>query len=167
MKSVVDLILRAADAKHVRREPRSAVVLENLQDFLPLAEAIEEHRDCSEINGVSAEPKQMTRNAIQLCHDHTNVLRARRRRDAEQLLYGFTIAKTIGNRRDVIHTVESGNELAVRLGFPELFHAPVQVPDDTLGINDPFTIELQFHLKHAMCRRVLGTHADGYFACIK
>ena len=167
MKSVVDLILRAADAKHVRREPRSAVVLKNLQDFLPLAEAIEEHRDCSEINGVSAEPEQMTRNAIQLCHDHTNVLCARRRRDAQQLLYGFTIAKAIGNRCDVIHAVESGNELAVRLGFPELFHAPVQVPDDTLGINDPFTIELQFHLKHAMCRRVLGTHADGYFACIK
>src|SRR5438445_59866 len=80
LKSVVDLILRAADAKHVRREPRSAVVLKNLQDFLPLAEAIEEHRDCSEINGMSAEPEQMTRNAIQFGHDHANVLWARRLR---------------------------------------------------------------------------------------
>src|SRR5207247_4337897 len=97
LKSVVDLILRAADAKHVRREPRSAVVLENLQDFLPLAEAIEEHRDCSEINGMSAEPEQMTRNAIQLCHDHANVLCASQRRDAQQLLYGCTLPEAVRN----------------------------------------------------------------------
>src|SRR5947199_8815610 len=40
LKSVVDLILRAADAKHVRRVPRSAVVLENILDILTFADAL-------------------------------------------------------------------------------------------------------------------------------
>ena len=109
----------------------------------------------------------MARNTIQLGHDHADVLRARRRRDTEQFLYGFTIAEAVGHRRDVIHPIESGNELAVRLRFAKLLHTAMQIPDHTLRVDDTFAIQLEFHLKHSMCGRVLGTHADGYFTRIK
>ena len=38
LKAFVELVLRAADAEHVRRQARAAVVLEDLQNFFALAE---------------------------------------------------------------------------------------------------------------------------------
>ena len=77
----------------------------------------------------------MAGDPVQLRHDHADVLRARRRGDAEQLLDGFAVTETVGYRRDVVHAVERGHELAVGLRFAELLDAAMQVADDALRID--------------------------------
>ena len=123
LETFVDLVLRAADAKHVRRQPRAAVVFEDLQDFFTLAERVQEHCHGADVERVRAQPEQVARDPVQFRHDDADVLSARRRLNAKQLLDGFAISEAVGNRGDVVHAVQRGNELAVRLRFAQLLHA--------------------------------------------
>ncbi len=115
LETFIDLVLRSADAEHVRRQPRAAIVLENLQYLFALAKGVQEDGHRADIERVSTQPEQMAGDAVQLRHDDADVLRARRRRDAEHLLDGFAVSETIGNRRDVVHAIERRNKLAVGL----------------------------------------------------
>src|SRR6185312_14514960 len=59
LKAFIQLVLQAADAESVRSEARSAVIFKNLQRFFALAHGVEERRDRSDIQRVSAKPHQM------------------------------------------------------------------------------------------------------------
>jgi hypothetical protein len=116
-ESLVELILRPADTKHMGRQPRTAVVLEDLQDFLALAECVQENGHGADVERVGSEPEQMTGDPVQLGHDDANILSARRRRHAKQLFHCLAITEAIGNGGNIVHAIERRNELSVGLGF--------------------------------------------------
>src|SRR5262245_59258648 len=109
----------------------------------------------------------MTGNAVQFRHDDADVLRARRSGYSQQLLDGFTISKTIGYRRDVVHAIERRNKLSVSLIFTKLFNTAMEISDHALRIDDTLTVQLQLDLQHPVRGRMLRSHADGQFAGIK
>ena len=55
-----------ADAHAVERQPRAAVLLEEVEDLLALAEAVEERRHGADVDGVGGEPEQVRRDPLQL-----------------------------------------------------------------------------------------------------
>ena len=159
--------MRAADAKHVSRQARAAVIFENLQDFFALPKGVKKNGHGANVERVGAQPKQVARDPVQLGHDHTNVLRPRRSGHAEQFLDGLAISEAVGNRGDVVHAIQRGHELSVRLRLAQLFNAAMQISDHALGVDDPLAVELEFHLQHSVRRRVLRPHADRYFTSIE
>ena len=160
LETFIQLVLRAADAEHVRGQARAAVVLEDLQNLFALAEAVQEGRDGAEVDRVRSQPEQVAGDPVQLRHDHADVLRAGRRGHAQQFLDGFAVAQAVGDRRDVVHAVERGHELAVGLRLAQLLDAAMEIADDAFRIQHAFAVELQLHLQHAVRRRVLRPHAD-------
>src|SRR5204863_1512264 len=138
-----------------------AIILENFQDFFAFPEGVKEHRHCTDIEGVRSKPQQVASDAVQLRHKDSDVLRTRRRRDAEHLLDRFAESQAIRNGRDVIHAVERWYELAVGLMFAEFLNAAMEVTDDAFRVNDALAIQLQLYLQHTVCGRMLRTHADG------
>ena len=60
--------------------------LDEVEDVLAVAEAVERGRDRADLQAHLAEEQQERRDARQLGEDRADVLRARRRLDAHQLL---------------------------------------------------------------------------------
>ena len=81
---VVGLILQAADAKGVRRKPRAAVLFENLENLFAIAERVKQRRDRADIERMRSQPKLVAGDAVQFRQDHANVLRPRRRFNAQE-----------------------------------------------------------------------------------
>ena len=160
LETVVGLVQQPADAEGVGGEPRAAVLLENLERFFALAQAIENRRNGADIEGVRAQPQQMAGDAVQLGEDHAHRLRPRRRFDVEQLLDRQAVAQAVGDRGHVIHAVHIGGELLIGAVFADLLHPAVQVADDALGAVDFLAVELQDHAQHAVGGRMLRTHVD-------
>ena len=166
-ETVIDLVLKTADAKHVRGQARTAIIFEDLQNFFALAKAVQKDRHCADIEGVRGQPEQVAADTVQLGHDDTYVLSTRRRLDFEHFLDGFAVAETIRNRRNVVHPVQGRKELAVGLVLAQLFDATMQITDHAFGVQNTLTVELELDLQHAVSGGMLRPHADRNFAGIE
>src|SRR5438093_5471760 len=136
LETVVDFVLRSTDAKHMRFHTRAAVVFEYLQNFLPFAKRVQEHRHGADVERVGSEPQQMARYPVELGHNDANVLSAWRRLHAKQLLDRFAISEAVRNGGNVIHAVERGDVLAIGLRLSQFLNTAVQIPNYTLRIDD-------------------------------
>ncbi len=163
----VSLVLAAADAKGMRGQARAAVPFENLQDFLPVAEGVEQRRHGSDVERVRAQPKLVAGNTIQFSQDHANVLRARWRFHVHQFLDRFAVAQPIRHGGTIVHPVDVGIEHRVGAVLGDFFHAAVQVSDDALCAENFFAVELQDDAQHAVRRRMLRSHVDDEFVRIE
>ena len=160
LEAVVRLVEQAADAEGVRGEPRAAVLLENLERFFALAQAVEHRRDGADIERVRAQPQQVAGDAVQLREDHADALRARRRFHVQQLLHRQAVAQSVGDRRHVVHAVHVGIELRVGAVLGDLLHAAVQVADDALGPQDLLAVQLEDDAQHPVRGGVLRAHVE-------
>jgi len=79
----------------VRGQARAAIVLEDLEDLFPLAEAEENGRDGTDVERVGAEPEQVRGDAVELGQDHAHGLGSRRDLDVEQLLDCHAVASPL------------------------------------------------------------------------
>src|SRR5579884_2986756 len=104
-----------ADPEVAGHHALSREKLENLQNFLPLAEAVEENGHRSEVNRMRAEPNQMRRNPLQFRQHHSHVLRALRHLEPKQLLHRQAIHQVVPERIEVIHPVRQRDGLRIRL----------------------------------------------------
>src|SRR5262249_33393354 len=134
LELIVSLVLQTTDAEGVRREPRPAILLENLKNLLALAEAVENGRERADIERVRAEPEQVTGDALKLGEDRADHLGAGRRLDAHQLFNRLAIAQAVRNRGDIVHAVHIRRKLLIAAVLSNLLHAAVQVANDALGI---------------------------------
>ena len=75
-----------ADAHRVVGQARAAELLEQVEDQLPFAQAVQEHRDRADVHRVAAEPDQVAGQPLQLREDRADVLRAARHLERQQLL---------------------------------------------------------------------------------
>ncbi len=137
-KPFVGLVLQTADAEGMGGEARAAIFLEDLEDLLALAQAVEDGRDGADIEGVGAEPKEVAGDAVQFGEDDADCLSAGGRFDVEKLFDREAVAQAVGNGGDVIHAVDIGGELLIGAVFADLFDAAVEVADDALGASLPF-----------------------------
>ena len=70
--------LDTADPVPARGQPRPAELVEEVQEDLPVAEGVEEHRHRADVQRLRAKPEQVPDDPLHLGHDRAQVLRARR-----------------------------------------------------------------------------------------
>jgi hypothetical protein len=115
-----DVQRQPADPHRVVGEPRAAVLLEQVEDQLALAKAVEEHGQRADVHRVRAEPHQVARDPLQLGEDRPDVAGAPRHLDRHQLLDRLAVAEVVGRRRDVVHPVGDEDDLRPVAALAEL-----------------------------------------------
>ena len=151
---------KPADAHGVVGQPRAAVLLEQVENELALAERVEEHGHRPDVHGVGAQPEAMARDALQLGENRADVAGAAGHLDLHQLLDGLAVAQIVRGRRHVVHPVGQQNDLRPVPVLAQLLDAAVDVADDDVGVDHPLAVEPQHHPEHAMRAGVLRAHVD-------
>src|SRR5262249_111912 len=141
-EALVGFVLASPDAESMRRQPGSAVFLENLENFFPVAEGVEQGCDGADVECVSTQPEHVTGQPVQLGQNYPDVSCTRWCFDIEQFLYRFAIPQTVRNRGDVIHAVDVGIEHRIGAVFGNLLHSAMEVSDDALSPKNLLTIQL-------------------------
>ena len=155
---------QAADAHRVVRQPCAAVLLEQIQDQLALAERVEEHRHRADVHRVRAEPQAVARDPLQLGEDRPDVARAPGHLERHQLLDGLAVAEVVAGRGDVVHPIGDEDDLHPVALLAQLLDAAMQVADHHVGADHPFTVEAQDDPEHPVSAGVLRTHVDDELA---
>ena len=122
-----------ADAEVARHHALPGVHLEDAQNLLALAEAVEEHAHRADIDGVRPQPNQVAVEARQLGEHHPRPLRHGRDLEPQQLLHRQAVAQVVRERRQVVDAVGQRHRLLPRLDLELLFDARVQVADMRAG----------------------------------
>src|SRR5215831_2487528 len=105
----------------------------------------------------------MAGDALELGQDRSNHACAGRSFRHQQFFDGLAVAQTVADGRHVIHAINVRCELLIRAMLGNFLHAPVQVPNHTLGADDALAIELQFDAQHAVRGRMLRSHVQDEF----
>ena len=151
---------QAADAEIAGHHALAGDGLEDVQNLLALAEAIEENRHGAEVDGVRPQPHQVALDARQFGQQHANPLRPRRDFQVQQLFRGQAESQIVRKRREIIHAVGEGDALGVGLALEGFLEAGVQVADVVNGAHDGFALELQHQSQHAVRGGMLRAHAQ-------
>ena len=85
-ETVIRFILQTADAESMCGQARAAIFLENLENFFPVAEGVEERRNGADVESMGPQPQLMAGHAVEFREYHANILRTRRRFHSQQLL---------------------------------------------------------------------------------
>ncbi len=139
---VIEVVLQPPDPEGVRGEARTAVLFEDLQDFLALSKRVKNRRHRPQVERVGAEPNQMAGNALQFRQDHAGVLCPRWNLHSQELLNGLDVSHAVGHGRDVIHTIDVRSELLVGAVLRDLLDAAVQVADNAFRTQHALAIQL-------------------------
>ena len=151
-----------SDAQIARKHPEAGQHLVDVQQLLPLAEAVHHHGDGADLEPVRAEPDQMAGDALKLGDQHPDVHHALGRLDIEHLLDGQTERQAVGLRAQVVHPLHERNHLLPFLLLGGLLDARVQVSDRRVGVDDNLSGQLQHQPQHAVRAGVLRPHVHGH-----
>ena len=135
--------------------PRAGDRLVDVHQLLALLEAEEEYRHRTNVERVRAEPHQVIQDTRDLIEHHADVLRALRRRDAEQSLDGEHVGVLVAHHRYVVQPVHVADRLVEGLRLGELLGPAVQQTDVRIGFLDDLAVHLQHQAQHAVSSRVL------------
>ena len=157
------VLAQAADPQVAREHPEAGEHLVDVEQQLPLAEAVHHHRDGADLEAVRAEPDQVAGDALQLGDQHADVLDALRHLDAEQPLDRQAERQAVGLRAEVVHPLDERDHLLPLLLLGGLLDAGVQVADRGVGAETTVSPdELQHQPQHAVRAGVLRPHVDGH-----
>ncbi len=158
-----DVVARPAHLVEPVEQARTRQRLEEVEDHLALAEAVEEHRRPAperpaHVHAPGAEPETVRRDPLELRRQHPEVLGALRHLDLAELLRRAHVAELGGHRRDVVRLRGDGRVLDVGQRLPELLVAAVEVADHRVDGDDRLPLEGEDHPEDAVSGRVLRPH---------
>ena len=158
------MLLDAADADVAGHHACARGPLEEVEDLLALAEAVEKHRHGAQFKRTRAQPYQVAGDTLQLGQQDTQVLRALRDLvgDTQDLLDGQTEAQVVRERGEIVDAVRQRDRLGIGLRFARLLNARVEITDVGSGLHHGFSVQLEEHAKHAVRGRVLGSHVEDH-----
>ena len=134
--------------------------LEQVQDPLALAQAVQEDRDRPQVERARAEPDQVGGDPVQLQVDHAQVLRAPGNLDLGQGLHGAAERHRVEVVREVVHPLDNGDHLPVGLVLGRLLDARVHVPDDRFDVAHDLSLERHQQPQHAVRGRVVRAEVE-------
>ena len=137
-------------------------VLEDVEDLLPLPEAVEHDRQGAQLEPGGGQPDQVRGDPVELHHQHPQGLGPRRRLDPEQLLHGQAVGGLVEERGQVVHAGHEGDALDPGAELDRLLDAGVQVADHRLEVDDLLALELDDQPQHPVGGGVLGAHVDDH-----
>ena len=156
-----DVLGDAADLEVARVHALAGRHLEQVQDRVAVAPAVEEHGHRAEVQAAGGEPQQVRRDPVELHVRDAQVLGARRDVDAEQRLDRAAVGHRVEVVREVVHPLDERDDLPVRLVFAVLLDARVDVADDRLDVLDDLALERRDQPQHAVGGGVVRTEVEG------
>ena len=144
--------------------PQAGDLLEETQDLLALAPAVDHHADRTKVHAVGRHEQQVAAHAVQFAeqHPHPDGALGNVAVDTQQLLGGHAEDEFVVQRAEVVHAGDVGAALYVRQVLALLLHAGVQVADDRLATQHGFALQLQHQAQHAVGAGVLRPHVDDH-----
>ena len=139
---------------------RAADEVEDVEDLLAVAETVKHARRRTEIVCKRPDEDEVTVDPIEFRHNDADVLRARCRLDARELLDGECIAEVVVHRRDVVEAICIGQPLHIRPILKQLFDAAMQIAHDRRRLHNALAVQFQLHLQNAVRRGVLRPHVE-------
>ena len=134
--------------------------LEQVEDHLALAQAVEEDRDGAEVERARAEPDQVRGDAVELEVDHPQVLRARGHLGLEQRLDRAHIGHRVEVVGEVVHALDDRDHLPVGLVLGRLLDAGVHVADHRFDVAHDLALQRHEQPQHAVRRRVVRAEVE-------
>ncbi len=144
--------------------PQAGHELEDVQQVLAVAEAVDHRRQRAELEPAGGESHLVGGDAVDLGEDDPDGRRAfgHLLGDAQQLLHRQAVGKFVEQRGQVVHAGDEGHALDPRPVLGVLLDAGVQVADDRLVVDDDLAVHGQQHAQDAVGRGVLGPHVDDH-----
>jgi hypothetical protein len=159
---VGDVLGQAAGA-HVRVvHPQPGRQLEDVEDVLPLPEAVDHHRQRAQLHAGRRQPDQVRGDPVEFHHQDPDRGRPVRDllADAQQLLDRQRVPGFVEHRGQVVHPGHERAALDPVAVLEVLLDAGVQVADDRPGLDDGLALQFEDEPKHTVGRRVLRAHVD-------
>ena len=147
----VDATRAVVRGVHARTRHRLVAV----HQVFALTEAEQEHRHRADIEPMRTEPHQVVQNARDLVEHDADVLGARRRLDAEQLLDCQHVAVLVAHHRDVVEPVHVTDRLVVRFRLGQFFGRTMQKANVRIGFLDRLAVHLEHETQNTVSRRML------------
>ena len=139
-------------------------MLEDLEQLLALAEAVEKYCERADVHGVRAKPHEMRLEAGQLVEQHTQVLGTWRHLQLQQLFNRQNVAEVVRHRTEVVDAVGHRHDLLIELCLAGLLDAGVEKADVGHYAEYGLAIDLKHQAQHAMRGRVLRAHVQNHGA---
>ena len=134
--------------------------LEQVEDPVAVAEAVEEHRHRAQIEGGGAQPDQVRVEPVELHVDDAQILGARRDLEVEHLLDAAAEGLHVEEVGEVVHPLDERDRLPIRLVLAVLLDARVDVSHDRLEVDHGLALERDEEAKDAVGRGVMRAEVD-------
>jgi hypothetical protein len=134
--------------------------LEHVEDLLPVAEAVPEHRHGPDVERAGPEPHEVRHDAVEFEVDDAQVLRPRRDVEADELLDGAAVGHRVEVVGEVVHPLDDGDDLPVVLVLGGLLDAGVDVADDRLHVPHDLALERAQQPQDAVRRGMVRAHVE-------
>ena len=144
------VLCQSADLEVARVHSKTGDELEEIEDAIALAEAVPEHRDCSELERGRPEPHEMRVDPVQLREQHAHPRRPGRDLDVEQLLDCENEDELVVLERHVVDARRIRDRLPPALLLHALLEAGVQVADDGGEPDDFLAVQIDDQPQHAV-----------------
>ena len=155
-----DVLHHAADLEVARVHALARGHLEEVEDAVAVAPAVPEDRDRAEVQRAGREPDQVRGDPVELEVQDAQVLRARRDLEADQRLDGAAVGHRVEVVGEVVHPLDDGDDLPVRLVLGGLLDAGVDVADDRLDVAHDLALEREQQPQHPVRGRVVRAHVE-------
>ena len=120
-------------------EAAAAGFFKNVENFLAVAESIEESRCRPQVLTQAGEEEDVRVDALQFVHDGANYLYAVAHFHAQSLLNTSTECMTALHSAQVVHTVSEGEGLRIGELFADLLYTTVDITEVWVEFGDDFT----------------------------
>ena len=142
--------------------PQAGQSLQEVEHDLTLAEADRHHRQRADLHAAGADSHQVGRDAVELHHQHANVIGALGDLilDAEQPLDRQAVGHLVEEGHQIVHAGDEGGALHPGAVLGVLLDAGVQEADTRTNLRHGLAVALHHHPQHAMGRGVLRAHVD-------
>ncbi len=161
------IVLQPADAVEVRVEPPARSALDQVEDVLTVAEAVERRRERPELETHLAEEQEN----VEIRESSVRIVRIalgpRRRLDVHQLLGRVNERDLVGEARQPVDAVDERRDLRVGPELAELLVPAVHVPDDRVGGDHALAVEANHETQGAVGRRVLRPEVEDHVAGVE
>ncbi len=155
-----DVLDHAADLEVARVHALPGRHLEQVEDPVALAEAVPEHRDRAEVERRRPQPDEVGVDPVELEEDRPQVLGPRRDLEPDEALDRAAVGLHLEEVGDVVHPLDEGDDLPVRLVLAGLFDPGVDVADHRFEVLHHLAFEVDDEPQHPVRRRVVRPDVD-------
>ncbi len=157
---IFDVAIDAADAVHGVVDAIAGDCLQHVHHLFAQRKAGHEHGFEAHELGGDAGPENMRVQALELGHDDANVLGARRRSEAGELLHGLAEREGVNVRADAADALHERDDLDVVARFGQMLDAAEVETDVQLGIGDGFAFADHVELVRFFEAGMVRAHGD-------